>query len=121
MIVAGIVGGLVAAPFGFIDWLAVQKNSRARSVGLEHGAVNLLVVTAFALSGYLRLDAIQQPPISAVVVSVIGFALALFGGWLGGELVERLAVGVHTGANANAPSSLAVGTLKNIRDDGNPQ
>jgi hypothetical protein len=27
-------------------------------------------------------------------------------GWLGGELVERLAIGVAAGANVNAPSSL---------------
>jgi hypothetical protein len=27
-------------------------------------------------------------------------------GWLGGELVERLAIGVDPGANPDAPSSL---------------
>jgi hypothetical protein len=33
--------------------------------------------------------------------------LALFTGWLGGELVDRLGVGVDEGANLNAPSSLS--------------
>jgi len=33
--------------------------------------------------------------------------IALFGGWLGGELVDRLGVGVDRGANLNAPSSLS--------------
>jgi hypothetical protein len=28
-------------------------------------------------------------------------------GWLGGELVDRLGVGVDDGANLNAPSSLS--------------
>ena len=32
--------------------------------------------------------------------------LALFTGWLGGELVDRLGVGVDDGAHLNAPSSL---------------
>jgi len=31
------------------------------------------------------------------------------GGWLGGELVERLGVGVTLGANLNAPNSLTHG------------
>ncbi len=35
-----------------------------------------------------------------------GGALALVGGWFGGELVERLGVGVHRGAHLNAPNSL---------------
>ena len=36
----------------------------------------------------------------------IDVAAALLGGWLGGELVERLGVGVTPNANLNAPNSL---------------
>jgi len=36
----------------------------------------------------------------------LGIAGALLGGWLGGELVERLGVGVDPDANLNAPNSL---------------
>ena len=39
-----------------------------------------------------------------VTVAVV---VALGTGWLGGELVDRLGVGVDDGANLNAPSSLA--------------
>ena len=42
----------------------------------------------------------------ASVFSYIGVITALFGSWLGGELVERLGVGVDEDANLNAPSSL---------------
>lgn len=35
----------------------------------------------------------------------------MFTGWLGGELVDRLGVGVHEGANVNAPSSLSHGEV----------
>lgn len=31
LIVAGLVAGLVAAPFGTIDWLAIPRGTRARS------------------------------------------------------------------------------------------
>ena len=32
MIAAGIIGGLVAAPFGWIDWFAIPRGTRAKSV-----------------------------------------------------------------------------------------
>jgi hypothetical protein len=41
------------------------------------------------------------------VLSFAGAGLALLTGWLGGELVQRLGVSVHTGAHLNAPSSLS--------------
>jgi hypothetical protein len=37
MIAAGIVGALAAAPFGFIDWLAIPSNTRAKTIGALHG------------------------------------------------------------------------------------
>lgn len=107
MIVAGLIGGLLAAAFGLIDWVAIPSGTRAKSVGLMHGIVNVVVVGLFAVSWYLRVDSPERPPMSASVFSIIGFCLALVGGWLGGELVERLGVSVHPGANLDAPSSLS--------------
>jgi uncharacterized membrane protein len=106
LIAAGIIGGLLAAVFGLIDWLAIPSKTRAKTIGLYHGLVNVVVVLLFAVSWYLRGGTAIEPPTAAVVLSFLGFALALVGGWLGGELVERLGVGVHEGANVNAPSSL---------------
>src|SRR4051812_1618149 len=37
IIAAGIIGGVVAAPFGLIDWLAIPKATRARTIGMVHG------------------------------------------------------------------------------------
>ena len=42
MIVAGIIGGFLAAPFGTIDWLAIPQNTRAKSIGLLHGLLSLI-------------------------------------------------------------------------------
>jgi len=49
---------------------------------------------------------VQQPPVLAYALSFVAGGCALFTGWLGGELVDRLSVGVDDGANVNAPSSL---------------
>jgi hypothetical protein len=39
-------------------------------------------------------------------LSLLGAGLSMVGGWFGGELVERLGVGVDDGAHLDAPSSL---------------
>jgi uncharacterized membrane protein len=107
LIAAGIIGGLAAAPFGFIDWLGVPGGTRARRIGLLHGGGNLVVVLLFAGSWLLRRDNPMVPETLALVLSFVGVGLALVTGWLGGELVDRLGVGVDEGAHVNAPSSLS--------------
>jgi uncharacterized membrane protein len=107
-IVAGIVTGLVAAVFGLVDWLAIPAGTRAKAIGLWHGGGNVVVVALFALSWWLRLGSPTHiPSTPAFLLAVVAVLLALVTGWLGGELVERLGIGVDTGANPDAPSSLS--------------
>jgi len=37
MIASGIIGGLIAAVFGLIDWLGIPEGTRAKYIGLTHG------------------------------------------------------------------------------------
>jgi uncharacterized membrane protein len=114
-IFAGILGGLTAAVFGLIDWLAIPRNTRARLIGAWHGSGNVVVVALFAASWWLRYRNAHMPVTGAIVLSAVAVCLALVTGWLGGELVDRLSVGVDEGANVNAPSSLTSRTA-NGRD-----
>ena len=107
MIAAGIIGGLAAAPFGLIDWTKIPSGTRAKRVGLLHGVGNVVVVVLFAASWLLRRGDPRAPGGLALVLSFAGVVLALVTGWLGGELVDRLAIGVDEGAHADAPSSLS--------------
>jgi len=107
VISAGVIGGLLAAIFGFIDWLALPNNSRAKNIGLWHGIGNFVIVVLFAISWLLRRNNPNAIPDSlALTLSFAGVGLALITGWIGGELVYRLGVAVDPGANVNAPSSL---------------
>jgi uncharacterized membrane protein len=108
MIGAGVVTGLLAAPFGFVDWLAIPAATRAKRIGAVHGIGNVVVVLLYAASWLLRIDAPAMPTPLAYVLAFAGGGLALFTGWLGGELVDRLSVGVDEGAHVDAPSSLRV-------------
>jgi uncharacterized membrane protein len=104
---AGIVTGLLAAPFGFVDWRGIPPNTRAKRIGALHGIGNVVVVLLFAGSWYLRRGAPAAPSTAALVLAVLGLLLALVTAWLGGELVDRLGVGVYDDANLDAPSSLS--------------
>src|ERR671913_213585 len=55
----------------------------------------------------LRANAPGDPGIVAILISFVAVGLASLGGFLGGELVVRLGVGVAEGAHLNAPSSLS--------------
>jgi uncharacterized membrane protein len=107
MIAAGLIGGTVAALFGLIDWLAIPTRTRAKDVGLWHGIVNGAVMLLFVLSWLLRRPSPEHSGAAAFTLSFAGVVLALGGAWLGGELVDRLGVGVDDGAHLNAPSSLS--------------
>ena len=116
LIAAGVIGGLVAAVFGLIDWLAIPSGTRAKVIGLWHGVGNVVVVALFAVSWFLRWGTPNAPATLALILSFVGVVLALVTGWLGGELVDRLGVGVDDGAHLDAPSSLSGRPARALED-----
>ncbi len=108
-IVAGVVGGVLAAIPGFIDWLAIPRNTRARTVGLYHMVLNLSVIGLFVVSLVGRWFSVNGYAVVGVGPMLWGWMavlIAMISSWLGGELVETLGIGVREGANPNAPSPL---------------
>jgi uncharacterized membrane protein len=92
--------------FGLVDWIAIPKGTRAKRIGSDHALTNVGVLALFFVSGLVRFN----QPSSAVtggafVLSLIAVAFGAFGA-IGGELVDRLGVGVDDIANLDAPSSL---------------
>ena len=107
-IAGGIIGGLLAAVFGIIDWMAIPAGTRAKRIGLLHGGSNVVVVAAFAIAWLTRGAATDLGPTTTVFMLEVGaLLLGSVAGWLGGELVDRLGVGVDDGAHLDAPSSLS--------------
>ena len=106
LILGGLVGGVLAAPFGAIDWLAIPLGTRAKSVGALHALGNVIVLLLFAASAWIRHDNALMPGTLAQALSTVAVLLSLATAWLGGELVDRLGVGVSDGAHLNATSSL---------------
>ena len=107
MIVAGVAGGLAAAPFGLWDWIGIPNGTRAKRIGLLHGVGNVILLLLFAAGLMLRKDNTASPEGFALLLSGVGVVIGAVTGWLGGELVTRLGIGVDSGASADAPSSLS--------------
>jgi uncharacterized membrane protein len=61
MIGAGVIGGLLAAIFGLVDWLAIPDGTRAKTLGLWHGLGNVVVVGLFIVNWFLRLPNPSDP------------------------------------------------------------
>jgi uncharacterized membrane protein len=107
-IAGGIIGGLVAAVFGLKDWLAIPRGTRAKRIGLLHGGGNVVVLATFAMVWWLRGDSADLAANQGLFSIEVGaLALGAVTGWLGGELVDRLGVGVDDGAHLDAPNSLS--------------
>jgi len=103
--------------FGLIDYLAIPSGTRAKQIGLLHGVGNVVVTGLFAVSWWLRRDDPTRPETLALALSFIAAMLALVTGWMGGELVDRLGVGVDKGAHLNAPSSLSGHPAKDMANE----
>lgn len=85
-------------------------------MGTLHAIGNDIVLVLFAVSWLLRLGPDDHRPSAiALALAFAGAGLSIVTGWLGGELVERLGVGVDSDAHLDASSSLQSGPLVNVQ------
>jgi len=82
---AGVLGALLAAVPGFIDYLSIDEAEMKR-IGTYHLVLNLGAVILFAMNFWLRfrLPETNRLPLVLTILGVAGIGIA---GWLGGEMV----------------------------------
>ncbi|WP_018222533.1 DUF2231 domain-containing protein [Salinispora pacifica] len=107
----GLVGALLAAAAGTVDLLAIPTGTRAKRVALTHAAGNVALILLFAAVWAVRLNADSRAAGGALIaIEIVALAILGVSAWLGGELVDRLGVGVDRDADLDAPSSLRPST-----------
>jgi uncharacterized membrane protein len=92
VIAAGLVGALLAAVPGLIDFTGLR--GPARRIATWHLVMNLTLVGLFAVNLWLRTGSGSGLGVP-VTLTIVGVALMFASGWLGGELVYRHRVGVE--------------------------
>lgn len=95
----GIVGALLAAVFGFLDYRTLTE-PRTKDVATAHMLINLAVVGLYVVNFALRWNSQGSGGLLTFGLSVLAILMLLVSGWLGGELVyvRRVAVAPAEGA-----------------------
>jgi len=114
-IVAGLIGGVLAAAAGVVDLLAIPGGTRAKRVGTAHALINVAVMLAFAVCWFARLTGDRAVNGALFALEVLALLASGVSAWLGGELVDRLGVGVDRDANLDAPARMETGLLSRRR------
>lgn len=95
--IAGVAMAALAAIPGFIDWLNIPSDSRAKKTGMNHMIFNVVALVCFAIaaiSEYKKWDDTTPSLGLAIPLTALGFVLTLAAGFLGWTLVQKHHVGV---------------------------
>jgi uncharacterized membrane protein len=95
LITIGIIGAVVAALWGLLDYRRIERGTTAASVASTHLAINAAVIVLFVVSWIVRQGSHEQATsIGLIVLSIVALALLSVSGWLGGKLSYRYGVRV---------------------------
>lgn len=109
----GVVAALGAAITGLADWS--DTYGAERTVGLLHGALNLLAAVLYIVSAVLRFSSGTGESIPGAAVGFVGLIAVLVAAYLGGELVFGKGTNVnHTAWEAGSDTYEAVMPLADL-------
>lgn len=100
LIGVGIVGALLAAVLGLMDFARLRRGDPAYRIGVLHLVLNVFVLACWAVSFYLRsLGQFNDSRTWTVVSDLVLLAILGVSGALGGTLAYRYGVRVATEAS----------------------
>src|SRR6185312_9325700 len=91
LMIFGIVGALLAALFGFIDYFTAPMPPAVKDTATKHMVLNLVVVVIFLIALWQGWGNATNPV--SIWLSVAGVILLAISGWLGGKLTFVAGVG----------------------------
>lgn len=88
----GLVGALVAAVLGLLDYLRIARRTTAKKTATAHMLLNLAAILIFFIAFLLHFGA--APTVGGFVLAIIGLVGVGISGFLGGEMVFRYGIRV---------------------------
>lgn len=113
LIAFGVIGALVAAVFGFIDYLTAPMSGAAKSTATKHMILNLIVVALYIAAFFVRLA--DSTSTLGYVLTYVGLGTLLVSGWYGGHLVYVGMVGTATPRDTAVEERIAERTRTVVR------
>jgi uncharacterized membrane protein len=101
--IGGVIGALLAAVPGFIDFLSF-KDPKIKKIGAFHLGLNLFAVLLFGFNAGLRFNG-PTSSTTPIILSLVGIVVLGVSGWLGGEMVYVHGVGVEPEKGVLEPES----------------
>lgn len=95
--IAGVGMAVLAALPGFIDWLNIPSDTKAKRTGIIHLVFNVVSLVLFAINAYMLYDqwtATTPELYYALPLTIAGFICTLVAGFMGWTLVQKHHVGV---------------------------
>jgi uncharacterized membrane protein len=95
LIAIGVIGGLIAAVFGLLDFTVIARGTPAKRTALLHLTLNVTLVVLYTVNYFIRAAA-EHDAVSTVglVLSIIGLIILSVSGYLGGKLAYHYGVRV---------------------------
>src|SRR5256886_7638880 len=92
----GIIGALVAAVSGFVDYTDIRSDHPGKRTATAHLTLNLIVVGLYGINLGVRSSTLNafRTPAGPLILSLVGIALLSVSGYLGGRLVYDDGIGV---------------------------
>jgi uncharacterized membrane protein len=79
----GIIGAIVAAVPGFLDYLAIER-PEIKKMALQHMVLNVTALVLFIINFFVRGGTVGG---GTFILSIIGVLGIILSGWLGGHMV----------------------------------
>jgi nitrite reductase/ring-hydroxylating ferredoxin subunit/uncharacterized membrane protein len=115
MVAAGLLSAVPTALAGLADWQSLGQSKEPKRVGVVHAMVNGLGMLLYAMSWVARRRGQRRP---GVLLGSAGGAVVTFGGYLGGHLAYRQAVGVdHQATEPKAGGWTDIGRLDELPEN----
>jgi uncharacterized membrane protein len=95
LIAIGVIGALLAAILGFLDFLTLASGTIAHRTAIIHLTINLIVVVLFVVGFIIRVGSdYDRLSIPGFIISIVALIMLAVSGWLGGKLAFHYGVRV---------------------------
>jgi uncharacterized membrane protein len=112
LIAFGVIGALVAAVFGFVDYFTAPMSAAVKRTATTHMILNLIVVVLYAAAWWVR----HYDPTATwgYVLTYVGLAVLVTSGWYGGHLVYVGLVGTTSQPSTTVEGRTVETTRSNV-------